>query len=211
MNIAMNRIMREFKEVIANEASGIELKMPEGDLTKTTSSTGSQSNKKEIFLQGSIVGPPDTPYADARFHVDIIVVDTYPFNPPKVRFTTKIWHPNVSSVTGAICLDILKDQWAAAMTIRTVLLSLQALLATPEPDDPQDAVVATQYKKDRKLFEKTARHWANVYANGPNPEPECDAAVKNLAEMGFPEEKARAELSAMHWNTSDALERLCKG
>jgi len=25
------------------------------------------------------------------------------------------------------------------MIIRTVLLSLQALLATPEPDDPQDA------------------------------------------------------------------------
>ena len=72
---------------------------------------------------------------------------------------------------------------AAAMTIRTVLLSLQALLATPEPDDPQDAgniaifgkyvevdclllVVANQYKKDRRLFEKTARHWSNVYANG---------------------------------------------
>lgn len=36
-----------------------------------------------------------------------------------------------------ICLDILKDQWAAAMTLRTVLLSLQALLAAAEPDDPQ--------------------------------------------------------------------------
>ena len=65
------------------------------------------------------------------------IPDTYPFNPPKVRFLTKIWHPNVSSVTGAICLDILKDQWAAAMTLRTVLLSLQALMAAPEPDDPQ--------------------------------------------------------------------------
>lgn len=33
---------------------------------------------------------------------------------------------------------------AAAMTLRTVLLSLQALLAAAEPDDPQDAVVANQ-------------------------------------------------------------------
>jgi len=33
------------------------------------------------------------------------------------------------------------------MTLRTVLLSLQALMAAAKPDDPQDAVVAKQYKE----------------------------------------------------------------
>jgi ubiquitin-conjugating enzyme (huntingtin interacting protein 2) len=104
-----------------------------------------------------------------------------------VKFLTKIWHPNISSVTGAICLDILKDQWAAAMTLRTVLLSLQALLAAAEPDDPQDAVVANQYKNNPKIFAKTARHWANVYAGANSKETECDIKVKQLVDMGFDE------------------------
>ena len=52
------------------------------------------------------------------------------------------------------------------MTLRTVLLSLQALLAAAEPDDPQDAVVAQQYKEHPKIFEQTARHWTSVYAGG---------------------------------------------
>lgn len=36
----------------------------------------------------------------------------YPFEPPKMRFDTKVWHPNVSSQNGAICLDILKNEWS---------------------------------------------------------------------------------------------------
>jgi ubiquitin-conjugating enzyme (huntingtin interacting protein 2) len=83
-------------------------------------------------------------------------------------------------------LDILKDQWAAAMTLRTVLLSLQALLAAAEPDDPQDAVVATQYKNHHQIYKKTARHWTNVYAGSQvAAEPEFDSKVKQLVDMGF--------------------------
>ena len=55
---------------------------------------------------------------------------------------------------------------AAAMTLRTVLLSLQALLAAAEPDDPQDAVVAGQYKDHFEIFERTACHWTSVFAGG---------------------------------------------
>lgn len=82
-----------------------------------------------------------------------------------MKFDTKIWHPNISSQTGAICLDILKDEWSPAISIRTALLSLQVLMCTAEPDNPQDAVVAEMYKKNRKEFELKAKEWTQQYAN----------------------------------------------
>jgi ubiquitin-conjugating enzyme (huntingtin interacting protein 2) len=81
-----------------------------------------------------------------------------------MKFDTKIWHPNISSQTGAICLDILKNEWTPALTIRTALISLQALLCSPEPDDPQDAEVARMYKTDMNLFNFTAKQWTTNYA-----------------------------------------------
>lgn len=83
-----------------------------------------------------------------------------------LHFTT-VWHPNVSSQTGAICLDILKDQWSPALTMKTALLSLQALLCSPEPNDPQDAVVANMYKDKRAEFDSQAKFWTETYAKAP--------------------------------------------
>lgn len=50
-------------------------------------------------LKGTFPGPPDTPYAGGTFVVDIVIPDMYPFKSPIMKFDTKIWHPNVSSVT----------------------------------------------------------------------------------------------------------------
>lgn len=83
--------------------------------------------------------------------------------PPKVRFLTRIYHPNIDKL-GRICLDILKDKWSPALQIRTVLLSVQALLSAPNPDDPLDEGVAKLWKEDEKGAIETAREWTRAHA-----------------------------------------------
>ena len=96
--------------------------------------------------------------------MDIEIPDEYPFTPPKCRFLTPLWHPNVSSQTGAICLDILKSAWSPALTLKTILQSLQVLLLSPEPDDPQDAEVASMYKADIAAYNAKAAQWTAQFA-----------------------------------------------
>lgn len=84
-----------------------------------------------------------------------------------MKFITKVYHPNISSASGAICLDILKDAWSPVLTLKSTLISLQSLLCSPEPNDPQDAEVAKHYMTSRSSFEQTARYWAQAYAGAP--------------------------------------------
>ena len=110
-----------------------------------------------------ILGPKDCPYQGGVFHLDIHFPSDYPFKPPKVIFKTKIYHPNVSS-NGAICLDILKDQWSPALTVGKVLLSICSLLTDANPNDPLMPEIADQYIKNRLEFDATARDWTMQYA-----------------------------------------------
>lgn len=69
--------------------------------------------------QATIMGPDDSPYSGGVFFLDIHFPADYPFKPPKVSFTTRIYHCNINS-NGGICLDILKEQWSPALTVSKV-------------------------------------------------------------------------------------------
>jgi len=113
--------------------------------------------------QATIMGPDDSPYAGGVFFLLINFPSDYPFKPPKIKFKTKIYHPNINA-QGGICLDILKDQWSPALTISKVLLSICSLLTDPNPDDPLVAEIAKIYKTDRKKYNKLATDATHKYA-----------------------------------------------
>lgn len=46
-------------------------------------------------LEAKIMGPKDTPYEDGVFHIDIKIPERYPFEPPRLRFVTPVYHPNI--------------------------------------------------------------------------------------------------------------------
>ena len=193
MDALHNRIKKEYHDLQKEKNSNVQVKLVSNDYR---------------HWKGRIKGPIDTCYQGGIFDVDIVIPDDYPFKPPKMKFDTKIWHPNISSVTGAICLDILKNEWTPALTIRTALISLQALMCEPVPNDPQDAVVAKQYMTDINLFNQTAKHWVEEYAN---PERDFQKKIKEIMEMGFTEEQAKKALEQNNEDVEKAINFLVGG
>ncbi|KAF2404682.1 ubiquitin-conjugating enzyme E2-24 kDa [Trichodelitschia bisporula] len=163
-------------------------------------------------LRGQFMGPPDTPYEGGKYFVDIVIPVEYPFRPPHMKFETKLWHPNVSSQTGAICLDTLSTAWSPVLTIKSALISLQSLLSTPEPRDPQDAEVASMLIKHPAEFEHKAREWAVKYASAPRRERGEGSGGATAETIKFKARQAReneekAKLAEYHGYNKDLIDR----
>ena len=110
-----------------------------------------------------LLGPRDSPYDGGAFLMEIQFPADYPFKPPRVRFVTRIYHCNINS-NGAICLDILANQWSPALTLSKVLLSICSMLADPNPDDPLVPDIARLLKTDKNKHDATARQWTQKFA-----------------------------------------------
>ena len=121
-------------------------------------------NDNDLFhWEAAIMGPEETPYQGGVFFLSIHFPKDYPIKPPKCKFITRIYHPNINS-NGTIGLDILMDQWCPALTIDKVLLSISSFLDDPNPDIPLVPEIANVYKTNRAKYEATAKEWTKKYA-----------------------------------------------
>lgn len=86
-------------------------------------------------------------------------------------------------------------------------------IPAPQPDDPQDAVVARQYVDDISLFKQTARMWTNHFAmKNVTMSPELEAFNRKIRDVSevleVDRETALVSLSQHNWNFEDATNGL---
>ena len=151
---ALKRLQKELKDFNANPPANC--------------SAGPINHSDMFHWQATMLGPGDSPYQGGVFFFDIHFPTDYPFKPPKISITTKIFHPNLKHNICCETLDILGNQWSPALTIGKVLLSIYSILKDPNPDNVccthGNMEIANIYKKNRAQYESTAKEWTKKYA-----------------------------------------------
>ena len=93
----------------------------------------------KVFL----IGPINTPYQGYKWTVQIDFPQNFPFSEPIITFVDKIFHPNISFITGT---TYLFEQWGA-QEIYKLFNNLNKILITPNLDQPLNSIALTLLKK----------------------------------------------------------------
>lgn len=157
MSSITTRIKRDFENMKSEYMKGdvsCPFELLEDSWKSAVRDGGSLSNPRNFNLL--IKGPSESYYENGLFEVNIRLEDGYPMKPPKITFVSESYHPNIRG--SSICLSTLKDNsWSPALMLYKVIMSLQALLADPYPDDPLNPDVAHDLKSNKEHFIRMAR------------------------------------------------------
>ena len=77
-------------------------------------------------------------------------------SPTQVKFITKMFHPNIYA-DGAICLDILQNQWSPIYDISAILTSIQSLLTDPNPNSPANSEASKLYVENKGEYNRRVK------------------------------------------------------
>ena len=149
------------------EAKQMTIKPPDGVIA------GLVSEDNPYQWETLLMGPDDTPFEGGCFRAVLDFPRTYPMNPPTMRFTTPMWHPNIYK-DGKVCISILhapghdptgydnpEEQWSPMQSTEKVILSVMSMLADPNDESPANVDAAKMWRTNREeyleLVRKTVR------------------------------------------------------
>ncbi|XP_046839558.1 ubiquitin-conjugating enzyme E2 G1-like [Xenia sp. Carnegie-2017] len=108
----------------------------------------------------TIFGPPDTFYEGGFFRAELHFPKEYPQKPPKMKFTSEIWHPNVHK-NGDVCISILhepgedkfgyetaSERWLPVHTVESILMSVISMITDPNDESPANVDAAKEWRED---------------------------------------------------------------
>jgi ubiquitin-protein ligase len=102
-------------------------------------------------------------YEGGVFLIEIKIPRRYPYEAPKIRFKTPIWHVNIFKEK--VCVGILGKEWSPAYSLVQVVETIRFLLNAPNPDDPLNGAAARMWKRDPTTFKNQAADYVTRYAH----------------------------------------------
>jgi ubiquitin-protein ligase len=147
-------------------------------------------------------GQEGTPYDGYIMKAEMVFPVDYPLSPPKLRFTTPMFHPNIYK-DGLVCISILhtgtepfltespKDQWTPVQSIRTIIVSLTALLHDPNPDSPANVDASKTYRASKEEYERQVKELLEKSCEKMSGRPDMKKAPANET-GGSPAERKRS-------------------
>uniref|UniRef100_A0A8C6CG92 E2 ubiquitin-conjugating enzyme n=1 Tax=Moschus moschiferus TaxID=68415 RepID=A0A8C6CG92_MOSMO len=116
-------------------------------------------SEDSVLQWRALLLPERPPYNLKAFSLCVSFPREYPFLPPTVKFTTRIYHPSVDR-DGRVCLPIIsKENWKASTKACRVLEALNMLVNQLELGQPVRLELAEQLTQDPELFHQTAQEF----------------------------------------------------
>ena len=154
--LGSKRLLAEYREMVRNPPVGI--------------TAGPIHEETSLYeWEALIVGPEGTCFENGCFHAKLSFPADYPLNPPKMVFTTPIWHPNIYE-DGKVCISILhapgedafgyeksEERWSPVQSIEKILISVMSMLSAPNDESPANIDAAKMWREDRQAYEEKVR------------------------------------------------------
>lgn len=122
-------------------------------------SASPRDTENPFVWDATILGPENTPWEGGLFSLIVRFSCQHPYRPPFARFTSKMFHPNITS-DGIPALDSIQTRWNSNARVSTILDELQAMLASPSPVYPVNQDAAHLYRVNRREYERRVRRLA---------------------------------------------------
>ena len=153
------RLHKEYTDLLKNSEEFASLFKAGPKIQKTLKPDGSIQEDMNFLSWSSVVhGQSGTPYEGRKFMVTMDFPIEYPMKPPRVKFLSRIYHPNIS-VDGDVCIDILKQNWTPAFGIEKIMLCLLCILDEPNGNDPLNIEAGRLFLEDRAIFNTKAKSY----------------------------------------------------